>query len=71
MAVKIRTAEAPDTKEAKQNVRSVQEQARQAEDIRKQLELLLREAQEAAEKRDREKQEAASIEKEISEVSGG
>lgn len=71
MAVKIRTAEAPDTQEAKQNVRSVQEQARQVEDIRKQLELLLREAQEAAEKRDREKQEAASIEKEISEVSGG
>lgn len=71
MAVKIRTAEAPDTQEAKQNVRSVQEQARQAEDRSKQLELLLREAQAAAERRDNEKQKAASLDQEIGEVSAG
>lgn len=71
MAVKIRTAEAPDTQKAEQNVRSVQEQARQAEDRSKQLELLLREAQAAAERRDNEKQKAASLDQEIGEVSAG
>lgn len=71
MAVRIQTAEKPDVAQAESNVRDVQEQARQAEEDRKELELLLEAAQEAEEARNREEQEAASIEKEIGESSGG
>ncbi|HSW97441.1 MAG TPA: hypothetical protein VLF89_06470 [Candidatus Saccharimonadales bacterium] len=71
MAVKIRTSEMSDTQKAEENVRDVQEQAREAEAMRKQRELLLREAQEAAEKKEIELQEAMSIEKEIGETTAG
>ena len=71
MAVRIQTAEKPDVAKADSNVRDVQEQARQAEEDRKELELLLKAAQEAEEARNREEQDSVGIEKEIGESSGG
>jgi hypothetical protein len=71
MAIKIQTAEAPDIQQTERNVGVIQEQARNAEEQRKQLELLLQQAREAELKREKELQEAGGIEKEIGEKSSG